>query len=57
VASGDEAVAIVRVNKETELEVQVLTPEQVHLLVEALKTNTALTTLDLGCMFLSVLVC
>jgi len=48
VAVGDEAVVIVRDNRETELKVFLSKPEDVHQLAKALETNTALTTLDLG---------
>jgi len=48
VASGDEAVAAVRANKEKELRVS-LTPKQVVQLAKALDTNSTLTTLDLYC--------
>jgi len=47
VASGDEVVAVVRDNREEELKVSGLKPEQVDQLADALKTNSALTTLDL----------
>jgi len=50
VASGDEAVAVVRENKEQELTVSGLTTMQVDQLAEALKTNSALRTLDLSSM-------
>jgi len=49
-AGGDEAVAVVRDNKETELKVVgKLTPRQVDQLVVAVKTNSALRTLELNC--------
>jgi len=56
-ASGDEAVAVVRDNREEDLKVRGLTPKQVVQLAEALKTDTTLTTLNLRGMFLSALVC
>jgi len=47
-AEGDAAVAVVRGNNETKLEVTgKLTKEQVQQLAAALKTNKTLTTLDL----------
>jgi len=46
-AGGDEAVAVVRDNKETELKVVgKLTPRQVDQLVVAVKTNSVLTALE-----------
>ena len=47
-AEGDAAVAVVRGNNETKLEVTgKLTKEQVQQLAAALKTHKTLTTLDL----------
>ena len=47
-AEGDAAVAVVRGNNETKLEVTgKLTKEQVQQLAAALKTTKTLTTLDL----------